>query len=232
MAQILKEEVRNRIIQAATDQLLKNGEAATMRQIAHAAGITPGNLYRYYENKEELVAAIIQPLVQGMDDVLKGSTGELLSFEIPELPPIPGGMELDRLVQEEFYPLMLRVLVQTSSMCRQNPRQAAILMRMESAGQKLIRWFRLIMEQALLRLLTVADPADRKGMALLADAECDAFCSGVAVLLERCSALSPQVAEKIIESYLYIHIQGISALLKRGLAQGTICLREENLHAN
>ena len=48
MAQILKEEVRIRIENAAINQLIKNGMHKTnMRDIAKEAGITPGNLYRF-----------------------------------------------------------------------------------------------------------------------------------------------------------------------------------------
>lgn len=229
MAQILKEEVRARILNAAFDQLLEYGEAATMRQIAHAAGITPGNLYRYYAGKEELVAAIIHPLVEGMDTVLRAATDENLTLGQAELPPLPKG-DPEQLIWQEFYPLMRQMLVRTVALCREYPKEAAILLRMKSAGSRLISWFRQIMDQALLRLV-LPQNIDHRHLELLVDAECKAFCSGVEVLLRQCGNLEQMEAERLMESYLYIHVQGLTALLRRAFAQNRVQIREENSHA-
>src|SRR5947207_519924 len=46
---------RQSILTAACDVFSKKGvEAATMAEIATEAGISPGAIYRYFENKEEL----------------------------------------------------------------------------------------------------------------------------------------------------------------------------------
>ena len=58
--QVLKEEVRQRIIKSARREFKKCGfEKASMRSIASSANMTVGNLYRYYKNKEDLYGAII-----------------------------------------------------------------------------------------------------------------------------------------------------------------------------
>ncbi|MNP24335.1 HTH-type transcriptional regulator MtrR [compost metagenome] len=63
--QVLKEEVRNNILQAALSEFRKKGYLqASMRQIALAAGITIGNIYRYFKSKEELFEAIIEPVYE------------------------------------------------------------------------------------------------------------------------------------------------------------------------
>lgn len=229
MPQKLKEEVRQRILQAALEQMLKCGEAATMRQIAKAADVTPGNLYRYYEGKEELVDAIIHPLVAGMNEVLGSATGQALTLGQTELPPLPDESP-DQLIEKEFYPLMRKVLIQTVALCREHPKQAAVLLQMESVGNRLIGWFREIMDQALARL-TVPGSRDKKSIELLADAECQAFCTGVRNLLMHCGELSAEDAQALVESFLYLHMQGVLDLLRRGVASGAIQLREENLHA-
>jgi AcrR family transcriptional regulator len=60
--QVLKDEVKDNILEAAKAVFLKTGyKGATMRTIADQAGITVGNLYRYYKNKEALYEAIIDP---------------------------------------------------------------------------------------------------------------------------------------------------------------------------
>ncbi|MCR4429678.1 MAG: TetR/AcrR family transcriptional regulator [Tepidanaerobacteraceae bacterium] len=58
--QTLKEEVRNNICRAAVDEFWKKGFCnASMRAIAKNAGITVGNLYRYFKDKEDLFNAVI-----------------------------------------------------------------------------------------------------------------------------------------------------------------------------
>lgn len=60
--QILKEEVRTAIIQAAITEFREHGYAdASMRRMAKAAGITTGNIYRYFKGKAELFDCIVGP---------------------------------------------------------------------------------------------------------------------------------------------------------------------------
>jgi AcrR family transcriptional regulator len=60
MPQVLKAEVRQRILRAALAAFARDGfAAATMSEIAREAGMAVANLYRYYPGKEELFAAAI-----------------------------------------------------------------------------------------------------------------------------------------------------------------------------
>jgi AcrR family transcriptional regulator len=78
--QVLKEEVRQRIIKSARREFKKYGfEKASMRSIASSANMTVGNLYRYYKNKEDLYGAIIG----GLFDEIK-----TLKTSLPEEPEI------------------------------------------------------------------------------------------------------------------------------------------------
>lgn len=72
MAQVLKEEVRNSILRAADAEIMTNGiQSIQMRRIAEGANMTVGNLYRYYEDKEALINAIIKPALHDLDELLK-----------------------------------------------------------------------------------------------------------------------------------------------------------------
>jgi len=60
MPQVLKEEVRQRILAAALEEFAAQGFAdATMAAIAARAGLGAASLYRYYPGKTELFEAIL-----------------------------------------------------------------------------------------------------------------------------------------------------------------------------
>lgn len=60
MAQHLKDQVQQSIVEAALAVIAHKGVAgATMAQIGRAAGVSTGNIYRYYRNKEVLFEALI-----------------------------------------------------------------------------------------------------------------------------------------------------------------------------
>ncbi|WP_152396095.1 TetR/AcrR family transcriptional regulator [Paenibacillus guangzhouensis] len=60
--QYLKDDVKNNILSAALSEFLGHGyKNASMRQIANTAGITPGNIYRYFKSKEDLLDELLQP---------------------------------------------------------------------------------------------------------------------------------------------------------------------------
>lgn len=58
--QKLKQELKDKIIFEAKQAFLDKGfEKASMREIAKASGITVGNVYRYFKNKDELFYAVV-----------------------------------------------------------------------------------------------------------------------------------------------------------------------------
>jgi len=61
--QVLKENVKKNIYQAAVEEFYKKGFLkAKMQDIAKKAGISVGLTYSYYNNKEDLFAAIVEPI--------------------------------------------------------------------------------------------------------------------------------------------------------------------------
>ena len=102
MVQVLKEEIRSRIAEAAEARFAEVGPAnATMGEIAGAAGVATGTVYKYFRDKQALfdsivtedfvaeltrltrrrIAAFARP--GGMDggrDPMQGESGELLDF--------------------------------------------------------------------------------------------------------------------------------------------------------
>ncbi|MBR6716997.1 MAG: TetR/AcrR family transcriptional regulator [Oscillospiraceae bacterium] len=59
-----KEQSHERIIAAAKEEFLSCGfENASMRRIASNAGITVSGLYKHFPSKEEMFAALVQPML-------------------------------------------------------------------------------------------------------------------------------------------------------------------------
>lgn len=73
--QVLKEEVRYRIIDAAKITFAASGfMRASMKEIAARAGVTPGNLYRYFPGKDELFVAVVAPAVDDVKELIESTT--------------------------------------------------------------------------------------------------------------------------------------------------------------
>jgi len=78
--QVLKEEMRNRIYEAAIKEFSEKGfSQASMRDIAKGAGMTVGNLYRYFKDKEALFYSIISPAYDSLMELVEKSL-ELVKY--------------------------------------------------------------------------------------------------------------------------------------------------------
>ena len=70
--QILKTEIRARIQRVATAEFLRYGyEEASMRDIAKKSAISVGNLYNYYENKEDLFHSLTKTTYNYLNRLLR-----------------------------------------------------------------------------------------------------------------------------------------------------------------
>src|SRR3954454_15233615 len=84
------EERRARLVEATLPLLLTHGAALTTRQIAEAAGIAEGTIFRVFPDKESLVAAVV-------DAALDTSNTETAIAAIE--PSIPFEQQLERAVE-------------------------------------------------------------------------------------------------------------------------------------
>ena len=69
-----KQETIEKIKQAALEEFYANGYAkASLRAICRRAGVTTGAMYFSFENKEALLRAILEPLVENYEKMLAKS---------------------------------------------------------------------------------------------------------------------------------------------------------------
>jgi AcrR family transcriptional regulator len=80
MAQHKKPEVRDAILEGAFRLFSKQGYAATtMAAIARASGISPGNVYIYFESKLEILYAIYDPWLRRRIQLLESELATIRS---------------------------------------------------------------------------------------------------------------------------------------------------------
>ncbi len=81
MAQVLKEEQRNKILDSARNEFLRNGiDGSSMRNIAKNADTTVGNVYKYYNNKQEIIDVILMPVVEKLRFFDKYQVADIISM--------------------------------------------------------------------------------------------------------------------------------------------------------
>lgn len=99
MAQRLKPEVRERIVAAAEEVFAADGFApAKMADIAEVAGISAGNLYRYFAGKDELFHAVVDPSFVAEFDALLDERVQALSRIGPKHADVKGDAAADEML--------------------------------------------------------------------------------------------------------------------------------------
>lgn len=134
MAQFLKEEQRQAIIEAARQELREKGyQDASMRSIAAKAEMTVGNLYRYFKNKEEIQEHIVSHARDEIDDILRELTVDTVSKEARVFSIKTDVNELSK--------LMDRFSDRLIGLYQIRPDEFMILLTDEKTEEKIIRWF-------------------------------------------------------------------------------------------
>ncbi|MBQ3889774.1 MAG: TetR/AcrR family transcriptional regulator, partial [Lachnospiraceae bacterium] len=66
-----EKQTRQKLIECAKKEFLEKGYTkASLRSICADAGVTTGALYFFFENKEDLFAAIVDPPLNGLKSIL------------------------------------------------------------------------------------------------------------------------------------------------------------------
>ena len=83
--QTLKQDTKDKIRLEAKRAFLANGyRKASMREIAEASGITAGNIYRYYENKEALFSSVIRNAYDAGINIIEAHQRSSIDFQKTE----------------------------------------------------------------------------------------------------------------------------------------------------
>ncbi|MBI3347595.1 MAG: TetR/AcrR family transcriptional regulator [Burkholderiales bacterium] len=168
---------RQQVLDAAAECFRRRGfHAASMAEIAKTAGMSPGHIYNLFENKDDIIAAIVE---RDCEDVL----GRIAAFQQEEdlLQRMLAETEqaIDEHSQVAEAALQLEVLAEAS----RNPKLATVVQQSEALvnrkAQELIR-------QSLGERADDLPPGEIQGRALLLGA----LFNGLTVLSVRQPALS------------------------------------------
>jgi AcrR family transcriptional regulator len=158
------EDIRSGIIEAVTDILARRGlQAATIKEVAKAAGISPGLIYHYFEDKDRLMLAVLHEA----SERYRGRAGEFAASVLhghDAYLPNAAGNEQSRLYHRLRYELLvmglrdLRLLPDLAVLLERDWR--AIRRAFESSGRRDIEGLSSVLLACFdgLALQRMADP--------------------------------------------------------------------------
>ncbi len=169
MAQVLKEETRKKIIEAAKDEFLHYGyDDANMRRIAIKSNMTVGNLYRYFKSKEDLNYQIVNGVVNAIDSMVKNLTGDKIAF-FNENFSFPESIEVLKNVINELADNIVDIYMSYKD-------EFNILMMGSELNNSLMKWFTNLINFLITSTHAGKDPDQ---VAMLARSYCVAMISGL-----------------------------------------------------
>lgn len=149
--QQIREAQRERILEAAWKVFAQKGRAVTMADVAMAANVSYGLVYRYFTNKEALFRALVEQTLQSSDaafrsfEEVQGTPGKRLELLISQL------VEARR-ERPELFQLFFQVLGDEAT--PSDLRELAV--RHDQASQDLLR--RLVVEGQAAGEIAAGDP--------------------------------------------------------------------------
>jgi AcrR family transcriptional regulator len=203
--QVLKDEVRNNILRAALSEFRQNGYLqASMRQIALAAGITIGNIYRYFKNKEELFDYIIQPVYEQyriyMIDI-RGIIDLSYSHDTPNTLNYFNKIESTLVGLFKTYSAELTILINQSEGSKY-----------EQVKSELVEMTFSILERVFIKSSGQGTGLSTSNQAL-AQMLASTIVEGLCLILRDNN--EGDMLEQLLDQYLYLYSEGINAMIKK-----------------
>ena len=224
MAQKLKEDVRKRIEDAALDTLLEKGVSdCDMRTIAKRASVTPGNLYRYFKNKDDIIQTLLSPIINALNNIIGEETAGLLSLNSPEIKlPLPTtGQSPTDYLQTLIEKPLTNAIIQLGALGRKQKKLMKILLDNSFMENEMHTWLMSIIINALNRCFVAVD-FDKEQAKIMIKVFTLSFCEGVVQLLKSNLQVDEKDYECIVHCYIYMKLNGLSALIKQQLEIGSM----------
>lgn len=199
MAQKLKENMRNSIIEAAKKELLTFGyKDASMRNIAKMSNMTVGNLYRYFASKDDLIQNIVTPTLKEIEDSIYKDCDIYINFGNQNTI-----IDLDKL---EVVSVFDRISDDLVDIYFRNRDEMQILMMHSTLNKELSLWF----SSLIIHIISeeVKEALSDGEIAILARAYANSIFNGVTECLKDVS-LSKDRLKYVLKLYFRSFTSGI-----------------------
>lgn len=201
--QTQKEEIRKRIVLVARDEFMKNGVKHTsMMTIAMKAGIAVGNIYNYYKSKDDLLKAVLSPLLKAVK-----------AYQMKNLDVTYASLDIYR--YEIYYEIMKNQVASLVIPYRQEFR----LLFFETAGSSLENYFDQLQEENCREGLTYIARLKERYPSINSDISnhfvgilCDLW-AGLIKRIVMADDIDNEELERIISNYVRFGIGGWKRLL-------------------
>ncbi len=204
MAQTLKEEARQAIIEAAKEEFLEKGyKGASMRSIAKKSHMTVGNLYRYFKSKEDINLYIVAPTFKEIDNALKSLTKGNVSMETRVFNIKPSVKDLNAML-DELSDCMVNVYYNHKT-------EFNILMLHSRLSEDLINWFAGIIDSIISENFLMEGLKNDKDV--LARAYAESICAGIRALFRDADS-ELEILKILLKTYFHSFISMISNDIK------------------
>lgn len=210
MAQILKDEVRERIIDSAKDEFLQYSyEDSSMRRIALKSKMTVGNLYRYFSSKEEILSFIVNPTYTVINDLILRITGNHISI-------LDENAEV-HLTTEELSGMLKELADGLVDIYSSHPKEVSILMKGNRIHEALTDWF----SKAITSLIKDNYPeyASFPALQLLARSYAISIFEGLKELLDNTNA-EEEILKRLVKIYMLSYVNMLSNSNIQSLIEG------------
>ncbi len=140
MAQTLKESQRIKILDAAKKEFLKKGIPATsLRAIARSADMAVGNIYHYFENKDEIAECLLGPVINNFATVVEEfSQHRVKVFEHPH----------DIVFSEDVFGSYMSMVAESlANIVEHNRDELLIIVNDEKIYERYSSWLLLLLTQ-------------------------------------------------------------------------------------
>ena len=199
MAQTLKDEVKERIVESAKREFLTNGyEKSSMRSIAIRSHMTVGNLYRYFNSKEDLLRYIVSDTYGQLNEVVSKITNNEFTMSSDSVTALP---------VESLASAVEPLSTTLSGLYINHPTELNILMMESDLNQSTVEWF----TNVVIATIDSFDP-EMRSKEVLARAYSTAIFNGAKEILK-----TPDLDQETVRESLDVFFNSFLFMLQKGL---------------
>lgn len=206
MPQILKDGLRQAILSSATEEFLNNGyENASMRNIARKADMTVGNIYRYFDSKEDIHRHIVAETLDEINKLLKTLTSNSVSMETRVF-TLKANIDDLKDLMNKFSERLVEIYVNHSD-------EFNILMMHSELSEELTNWFSMAIRSLIEQHYLI--PGYKTDRDILSHAYASSIFTGIKEIFKNTSYDDKDILIRIVKTYLNSYVVMLDNDIKR-----------------